>query len=88
MPEFSATMARFTQYFLNPVLALVFAAGLLWFAIGIVAYLIGLSRGDLDAREWGRRHLLYGLIGLFVMFTSWSLLTLIAKTVGYTGTIF
>jgi hypothetical protein len=85
-PALSDLIGKFNQYFLNPVLAVMFAGVLLYFAIGVVVYLLGLSRGDLDARDWGRRHLIYGLVGLFVMTAAWSILKLLATVVGFSGT--
>ena len=72
-----------TVYILNPVIALMFAAGLLVFVWGLVEFLIGLNVGDGDhtKQEDGKRHMLWGLVGMFIMFAASTILVFIANNV-------
>ena len=71
----------FNQVIINPLLLLLFAGGLLVFVYGIVEFLWGLSQ-DTEHKERGKQHMLYGLLGMFVMASAWAIIQLIAHTVG------
>ncbi|KKW33639.1 MAG: hypothetical protein UY78_C0006G0002 [Parcubacteria group bacterium GW2011_GWA1_53_13] len=75
-------VGKFVNVILNPLLALLFAVGTLVFIFGLVEFLAGLSAESLDKKEAGKRHMLYGLVGMFIMVTAWSLVSLIGITVG------
>jgi hypothetical protein len=74
-------IGKFTAVIINPLLELIFAAGLFVFVFGIAEYLCALSRGSHDA-EKGRWHMLYGIGGMFIMASAWAIIQLIANTVG------
>ncbi len=65
----------------NPLLALIFAIGMLVFVYGIVEFLIGLSTDVGEGKEKGKQHMLWGVVGMFVMASAYAILTLIANTV-------
>lgn len=65
----------------NPLIALLFAVGLLVFVLGIVEYIFGLSSNS-ESRENGKRHMLWGIVGMFVMAGSWSIFKLIVSVLG------
>jgi len=71
----------FNKVIINPLLLLLFAGGLLVFVYGIVEFLWGLSQ-DTEHKEQGKQHMLYGLLGMFVMASAWAIIQLIAHTVG------
>jgi hypothetical protein len=71
----------FSKVIINPLLLLLFAGGLLVFVYGIVEFLWGLSQ-DTEHKEQGKQHMLYGLLGMFVMASAWAIIQLIAHTVG------
>jgi len=66
---------------INPLLLLFFAIGLLIFVFGVVEFLYGLNAEN-DARERGKKHMLWGLVGMFIMMAAYSIVKLIIKTVG------
>jgi hypothetical protein len=67
----------------NPLLALLFGAGLIVFLFGIVEFFFELDvRGNQSAKENGKNHMLWGVIGMFIMVSAWSIFRLIAATVG------
>ena len=68
--------------FLNPTLGLIFAAGTLVFIFGIVEFLVGLSSGNTKKQENGQQHMMWGLLGMFVMASAWAIVRLIGSIVG------
>jgi hypothetical protein len=68
-----------SRVIINPILALIFAIGLLVFIYGIVEYMAGLA-SDGKSKEEGKKHMLWGLIGMFIMVAAWGILRIIAST--------
>lgn len=66
---------------INPLMLLVFAVGLLIFVVGVVEFLWGLNREN-EARERGKKHMLWGIVGMFIMTVAYSIVWLIINTVG------
>lgn len=63
---------------LNPLIGLLFAVALAVFLYGVVEFLMK-SEED-EARTKGKKHMLWGIIGLFVMFSVWAILNLVLST--------
>jgi len=78
----TATIAqRLTNLIINPLLALIFAAGLLVFFWGVIQYLLALNANGSASKEEGKRHMLWGLIGMFVMAAAWALFNFLVANV-------
>jgi uncharacterized membrane protein len=75
----SQLAAKISAVIINPILALIFAAGLLVFVYGIVEYMWGLSTEGKNSPE-GKMHMLWGLVGMFVMVSAYALIQIIANT--------
>ena len=73
--------ANLTNVLVNPIIALIFAAGLLVFIWGIVQFLWGLST-ETKTKNEGKKHMIYGIIGMFIMVVAYTILQLIGNTVG------
>lgn len=74
-------VGKITAALINPALALIFSLGLLVFIYGLVEFIWGLSQ-ESDKRESGKQHMLWGLIGMFVMVSSIAIIKIIASVVG------
>jgi hypothetical protein len=72
---------KFNAAVINPLLLLIFAIGTLVFTYGVVEFLWGLSQ-DTEHRQSGKEHMLWGLVGMFVMVSAWALIKLVAGAVG------
>lgn len=72
---------------INPIIALLVAVGLLVFIYGVVEYLWGLSTELGDGKERGKKHMLYGIVGMFVMIAAFAILSLVAKMVCSGGSL-
>jgi hypothetical protein len=84
----STLAANLVNVIINPLLALLFAFGVLVFIYGMVEFLVGLnfeSRHEL--KENGKRHMIWGLLGMFVMASAYAIITLIAGTVCQGGSL-
>jgi hypothetical protein len=64
---------------IEPLAALFFGVALVVFIWGIVEFLWGLST-DTEGKEDGKRHMLWGLLGMFVMLAAVTIIKIIANT--------
>ncbi len=64
-----------SQQILNPFIYLLFAIAMIVFIWGLVRFIS--QGGDEDARTIAKRHILYGLLGMFIMFSAFALVRLI-----------
>jgi hypothetical protein len=62
-----------------PLIALLIAVGLVLFLYGLVEYLAGLGADIGDGKERGRKHMLWGIIGMFIMVAAYAILSLIGS---------
>ena len=69
------------EHVITPLLLIVFAAGLLVFVFGVVEFLYGLNT-ETDARQNGKKHMLWGLVGMFIMAVAYSIVLIIINAVG------
>ena len=65
---------------INPLLALIFGAGLLVFTWGLAQYLYALNvKGEQD--QDGKKHMLWGIVGMFIMAAAFTIIRIIANTI-------
>ncbi len=66
---------------INPLLALIFGAGLIVFIWGLVQYLYALNvKGEQD--QDAKKHMLWGIVGMFIMVAGFTIIRIIANTIG------
>ncbi|MFC1731322.1 hypothetical protein ACFL6I_13460 [candidate division KSB1 bacterium] len=71
---------RIEIYIINPILLLLFAAGLLYFLWGMAMFI---WKSDSDTgRSEGIKHMLWGVIGMFIMVAAWGIINVIGNTFG------
>lgn len=63
---------------LNPLIVLMFAVALLYFLWGVVKYIQGANNPE--SRKKGTQHILWGLIGLFIMVSVYGIIQILLKT--------
>jgi len=63
-------------FIINPIIGFMFAVAVAMFLYGIVEYIYGADNED--KREIGKRHMIYGIIGIFVMIGVYGILNLIS----------
>jgi hypothetical protein len=69
-----------SKFILKPIIFLLFATAFLVFVWGVYNYVGGLSNEE--ARSKGGRHMLWGILGMFIMLSVKFLITIIASTIG------
>ena len=83
--ETAAFVTRFNEVILFPVITLLTGVALLVFLYGCAIYII--NSNNPSAREDGRKHIMYGIIGLLVMLIAYSILSIAANTFGLGETL-
>ncbi len=78
--EAQSFVETFNQVFLYPLITLLTAVALLFFVYGAFEYV--LNADNEQARSQGAKHMLFGIIGLFVMLSAFAIMRLFAATIG------
>jgi hypothetical protein len=65
---------------LNPLINLAFAVALVYFLFGVYKYVK--YAGSPDKRKEGSKHIIWGLVGLFIMVSVWTILEIALNTFG------
>jgi hypothetical protein len=78
--EAASFVGRLNDALLIPVIGLLSGIAFLWFVYGCAIYII--NAGNDQAREEGKKHITYGLIGLVVMISAYAILTIATGTFG------
>ena len=73
-------VSRLNDAILFPLIALLTGVALLVFTYGAAEYVM--NAANESARAQGRKHILFGIIGLFVMVSAFAILTLASGTFG------
>lgn len=76
-------LGKINQFILNPIIRLAFAIALIYFFWGIVQFIN--SQTSDAKRDEGKRKIFYGLLGMFIMFSAYSLIRIILNTFGISG---
>lgn len=71
---------RFLDYIVNPVIYFLFGLALVYFLFGVAMFIRGAESED--ARDTGRQHMLWGIIGLAIMVSVYGILRVVAGTLG------
>lgn len=71
---------KFVQVILAPAILVIFSLGMLYFVWGLVQFLIAVSDGSPTAD--GKRHMIYGVAGMFIMVSVYGIIALISNTFG------
>jgi hypothetical protein len=73
-------LRKLARVIINPIISVAFAVALVTFLVGIIEFI---SDGEKsDGRKKGRDHILWGLIGMGIMFAAFALLRLVTGTFG------
>ena len=65
---------------IDPLIWFIFFLGFLYFLYGVYEMVRGAD--DETARATGRQHILWGLVGMFIMISFWGIMNLICGTIG------
>lgn len=73
-------VANLNAVIINPLIYLLFAVAAVVFVAGLLQFLMSSSTDE--GREKGKRHMTYGLIGLFIMTAAFGIINLLLRTFG------
>ncbi len=71
---------RLGDAIINPLISLIFALALLYFVWGIVKFIAGAENPE--KRKEGTRHMIWGILGMFIMVAAWGILAFIKSSIG------
>lgn len=71
---------NFVRVIVNPAILLLFAVALILFMWGLIEFLIDLNVNG-KATSKGKNHMLYGIVGMFIMVAAYGIFGFINKTV-------
>ncbi len=67
----------------NPIIQVLFAVALVMFVLGIFEFVRGAD--EPATRLKGQQHMMYGLVGLFIMISVFTIIKILLNTLGITG---
>lgn len=73
-------VGKLNRYLFNPIIILLFAAALVYFLYGVFEFLMNSTSAE--GREKGQSHILWGLLGMVIMFGAFAILNLVGNTIG------
>ena len=77
-----SSLVKFINSALGTVTGLIVALAVVYVLYGIFQFV---QAGDDEARKEGRNKMVYGIIGIAVMGSVWSLVKIVTKTFGFDG---
>ena len=75
--EAAKLISNIKAYILNPIIGFMFAVAVVMFIYGIVEYIW--SADNEDKVAVGKKHMIYGIIGMFVMIGVYGILNILSK---------
>jgi hypothetical protein len=83
MTEDAVQLVRnINNYLINPIIALLFLAAVVYFIWGLIVFIR--DSKSADGRTKGGDHIMYGLIGMFIMVSVFTLIRIGLSTLGVT----
>lgn len=73
-------IAKFNDAILQPLIYLLFAVALIYFLWGVFKFVAG--QNNEEGQEEGKQHMIWGIVGLFIMVSVWGILNFIQSTLG------
>jgi len=80
MNELYRIIGKISDAIINPLIFLLFSLAIVVFLWGVVEFLITLDNEE--GREIGKKHMIWGIIGMFIMFSVYGIIYLITSTFG------
>lgn len=82
MPEADAILSRVVTELFSPMYQLAVGVTIVYFLYGVTRYIIDLNSSNAQNQENGRSHLLYGMIGLFIILSVGGILKVMDEVLG------
>jgi Type IV secretion system pilin len=79
-PTVARLVGKINDAIITPIIALAFALAILIFTWGIFQYFV--QSTDPEKRAEGAKHILWGVVGMFIMVSAYGIIRLIANSIG------
>jgi predicted PurR-regulated permease PerM len=76
-------MKSVDKVIINPLIMLLFALAMVYFLYGLARYLM--SPDNEEVRKSSKTHMLWGIIGMFIMVSVFGIMSILLSTVGETN---
>ncbi len=73
-------MTKINKVIINPLIVLLFALAMAYFVYGLVKYL--LNPENEEVRKSSKSHMIWGIVGLFIMVSVFGIMNFIMNTLG------
>jgi hypothetical protein len=71
---------KLIKLIVDPAITLLFALAIVYFSFGVVKYIMNADSDE--GRQTGSRHIMYSVIGIFIMISVWGIIRLLKNTIG------
>lgn len=78
-------IGKISTEILNPIIAILFSLALVYFIYGVAAYLW--NPDNEEARQKGRKGMLWGIVGMFVMVSVFGIMRFLISSIGADPTL-
>ena len=78
MKNVDLILGRIAEQIINPAISLMFAIAVLFFMYGVLEFIAG--AGNEEKRTQGKRHMIWGIIGIFIMVSVFGIMRLLCET--------
>lgn len=83
--DITTFLQKVDRLILNPIILLLFAVSTVYFIYGVIKYL-SLDPSD-GKRSEARDSIIWGLVGMLIMFSVYGLISFVLSTFGATGSV-
>ena len=73
-------LAKIKTEILNPIILLLFAVAIIYFLWGTFVFIQ--NQDNAEAQKTGKKNMLWGIIGIFLMIAVYGIISLVANTLG------
>lgn len=81
MEAATALLNNILRYIVNPAILLLFSLGFAVFMYGMLEFMWNLNSGE--ASDKGKQHMIWGVVGMFLMISAYGIIALIDETFGF-----
>jgi len=74
--ETARIIANIKGYIIYPIIGFMFAVATVMFIYGIVEYMLGAENPE--KRDKGKKHMIWGIVGVFVMLSAYGIMNVLA----------
>ena len=82
MSSLTYLIENIETFIIDPLIILLFVLALLLFFFGLAKFILNTSGGNEEGKKEGKRHMFWGIIGIFIMVSVYGILKILTNTFG------